>query len=91
MAIGNIPADKRGSSLVEKCGDGHAKQPSGTSIGVPERAPHAEGPAFHMGEAHTFKPPAASNAHGFGHPAHTRSGPLRMSGHSGAHRIGKKR
>jgi hypothetical protein len=29
-------------------------------------------------------------SHGFGHPAHARDGHLRNSGHSGAHRLGKK-
>lgn len=42
----------------------------------------------HGGEPHQF--PKASGAHSFGHPAHVRSGHLRNSGHSGAHRIGKK-
>ena len=32
----------------------------------------------------------ASGAHGFGHAAHMRSGPLRNSGHPGAHRVGKR-
>src|SRR5580704_6022858 len=41
-------------------------------------------------KGHAFKPPAATGAHGFGHPANRRSGPLRNSGHSGAHRVGKR-
>lgn len=39
--------------------------------------------------------PASKNqpkvSHGYGHPASARSGKLRMSGHSGAHRIGKRK
>jgi hypothetical protein len=41
-------------------------------------------------KAHQFPKPPAPGAHGFGHPAHTRSGPLRNSGHRGAHRVGKR-
>ena|ERR1700744_2724110 len=33
----------------------------------------------------------AREAHGFGHPASAKQGPLRCSGHSGAHQIGKRR
>jgi hypothetical protein len=40
--------------------------------------------------AHKFAPPAAAGAHGFGHGAHQRSGPLRNSGVKGAHRVGKR-
>lgn len=38
--------------------------------------------------SHQF--PRTSGAHSFGHPAHCRSGALRHSGHSGAHRVGKR-
>lgn len=37
---------------------------------------------------HSF--PTATNACGFGHSASQKCGPLRNSGHSGAHRIGKR-
>lgn len=37
-----------------------------------------------------FKMPHAPGAHGFGHTGGQKQGHLRMSGHSGAHRIGKK-
>lgn len=40
---------------------------------------------------HKFTAPPNSGSHSFGHAAHQRSGNLRMSGHSGAHRIGGKR
>lgn len=38
-------------------------------------------------------PPTSSGrmSHGYGHPAPARDGCLRTSGHSGAHRIGKKK
>ncbi len=39
-------------------------------------------------------PPATTGrkeAHGYGHPVTARSGNLRCSGHSGAHRIGKRK
>lgn len=42
----------------------------------------------HGGAPHQF--PQSRGSHGFGHPAPVRSGALRMSGHQGAHRIGKK-
>jgi hypothetical protein len=50
----------------------------------------AEHHANHGGPAHQFRPPAAGNAHGYGHTSGQRSGQLRNSGHDGAHRIGKK-
>lgn len=37
-----------------------------------------------------FSMPRASGAHGFGHSGGQRQGHHRMSGHPGAHRIGKK-
>lgn len=42
------------------------------------------------GEPHTFRHQNAPGAHGYGHSATQRSGALRNSGHSGAHRIGKR-
>lgn len=42
------------------------------------------------GEPHRFDRPMSKGAHGFGHNATQRSGALRNSGHSGAHRIGKR-
>lgn len=68
---------ERGSSLLEKGGAPHAGQPSGRSIGA-------------GGSPHSFKPPVASNSHGYGHSGGQRSGAYRLSGHSGAHRIGKR-
>jgi hypothetical protein len=54
---------------------------------------HVSGKAAHMphiGSAYTFKPPAATNAHGFGHSGSQKHGPLRLSGSSSAHRIGSR-
>ena len=56
-------------------------------------AQDTDGAAHHPNfpsQGHAFKPPAAKGAHGFGHAAHVRSGPLRNSGHKGAHRVGKR-
>ncbi len=43
-----------------------------------------------MGEAYKFPSPATSGKHGYGHSASQHRGPLRLSGHSGAHRIGSR-
>lgn len=40
-------------------------------------------------QSHKF-PNAKGETHGYGHAVHNRSGALRMSGHSRAHRIGHK-
>lgn len=42
------------------------------------------------GAGHHFGKPPAGGSHGFGHAVHQRHGHHRLSGHSGAHRIGKK-
>lgn len=42
------------------------------------------------GSGHHFGKPPAGGSHGFGHAVHQRHGHHRLSGHSGAHRIGKK-
>jgi len=67
-------------------------QPTNEERGVVV-ADDTDGAAHHPNfpsKGHQFKPPAATGAHGFGHPAHTRSGPLRNSGHKSAHRVGKR-
>lgn len=48
----------------------------------------AEKRSWGGGESHKFK--EASQSHGYGHNIGQRSGHLRTSGHSGAHRIGRK-
>lgn len=42
------------------------------------------------GTSHMFDHPPSKPSHGYGHPSPLRSGHLRMSGHGGAHRIGKR-
>ena len=86
------PSDRGGSELQEQCGAaGPAAQPDGKSIGAgrTDIAEHHKGHGM-GGIAHTFKPPAANMAHGYGHSITERKGPLRMSGHSGAHRVGHR-
>jgi hypothetical protein len=55
-------------------------------IGYSTRAEHHSKPG---GEAHRFER-APAHADGFGHSSSNRKGPLRMSGHSRAHRLGCK-
>jgi hypothetical protein len=50
---------------------------------------HAKYPGM-GGEAHSYRPPATSNASGYGHESHQRHGSMRTSGRSDAHRIGKR-
>jgi hypothetical protein len=68
------------------------KQPTNQESGVTV-AQDTDGAAHHPAfpsKGHQFKPPKAAGAHNFGHAAHQRSGPLRLSGKSGAHRVGKR-
>lgn len=58
----------------------------GKSVGMAE---HHMG-TDHGGAPHRFPNASGSGGHSFGHPADLRRGNLRMSGHSGAHRIGAK-
>jgi hypothetical protein len=57
-----------------------------------ERAHLAEtlGRMHHGGGAHSFRPPATSTSHGYGHSDSQKHGSMRTSGHSGAHRVGKR-
>ncbi len=50
---------------------------------------HTEQPDGHSIGTHSF--PQTTGAQGFGHAAHVRSGALRLSGHPGAHRIGRRK
>jgi len=88
--VANVGHEKRGSELNgEGPVDGNAKQPQGSPIGA-----GSEGAEHHMGHrsgpSHSFQPPPAHNACGYGHSIMQRKGPLRVSGHSGAHQIGKR-
>lgn len=53
--------------------------------------PHEEEKPSVIGERapHSF-PKAKAGAHGFNHGVQKRDGHMRLSGHAGAHRIGKK-
>ncbi len=78
-APGNKIADK---PLTPPPAQG-ADRPS-TVPPAPGRFDGMGGAAHHMG-----KPPM-NGSHGYGHAAHQRSGHLRVSGHPGGHRIGKR-
>ena len=73
----------------------------GVGDGVPKMVPHQfgafQGPAENFPKAQprgadlkAGKVAPVRTPHGFGHSAVQRTGSLRISGHSGAHRIGKK-
>ncbi len=86
------PADRGGSELQDKGpAPSNHHQPAGKSLGAgrTDVAEHHVGQNF-GGVAHSFKPPAANMAHGYGHAGGQRKGVLRMSGHSGAHRVGHR-
>ena len=85
-----VGSKKRGSSLISEHGFGHESQGDGHGIGTGQHAAKIRGMP-HGGDRHTFHPPAANGAHGFGHGAHLRRGPLRLSGASNAHRIGARK
>lgn len=97
-AFGNIDKPE-GSHLLEQDNDRHAKQPhKGDGIGVSMHksdgkggAEHHKGSTMAHGSPFVFRAPPATGAHGYGHEGSQRQGHLRMSGHSGAHRIGHKR
>ena len=87
--VANIPANTEGSELVENCGMGHAKQPHGTGIGagMTDIAEHHK--PSHMGEPHKFRQPEMREAHTFS--GTHKSGLHRLSGHKGAHQVGKRK
>jgi len=115
--FGHIDADRRGSALVENCGEGHAKQPHGSSggsagagrehnsslaekssighakqgkgngIGITDNDRSAE---HRQPLGHAFNYRQSPGSHGYGHSAAQRSGVHRLSGHSGAHRVGRR-
>jgi hypothetical protein len=87
--VAHVGAEKRGTHLVGEGSEGHLKQPHGKGIGTGQIKAETRGMP-HGGDAHIFRPPAAHNAHGFGHSGGQRKGFYRTSGHSGAHRIGSR-
>ena len=66
------------------------EQTSSLGNEVPKMVPQSPGRISGLGgPAHSF-PKAPHASHGYGHPAPARIGHLRLSGHTGAHRIGKR-
>jgi hypothetical protein len=63
-----------------------------TAVEDPSRPPAVEMPyPNHEGwAARAVKPSSAANAHGYKHQESQKLGKMRLSGHSGAHRIGKR-
>ncbi len=88
--VNHSGSEKRGSELVGEtnCTE-NASQPQGHGLEGHQTggAEHHKGSSM-GGAAHSF--PKHEGGHSFGHAAHVRSGHLRLSGHSGAHRIGKR-
>ncbi len=87
--VANIPANTEGSELVENCGMGHAKQPHGTGIGAGTTDIAEHHKPSRMGSPHTFRAPELKEAHTFS--GSHKSGYHRLSGHSGAHMVGKRK
>lgn len=88
-AVANVGSEKRGTKLVEEpTGPENAKQPHGKPIGAGSKniAEHHIGHG--MGPATSFRMPATSGAHGF--TGTQKRGQYRVSGHSGAHQVGKR-
>lgn len=56
----------------------------------PGLAEHHAGHDGWGGAAHSYPKASGSGGHSFGHPVPLRRGALRLSGHAGAHQIGKK-
>lgn len=83
--VANVGSESRGSELIGECGEGHAGQPSGKSIGATYKAPHIA----KSGTGDVFSFPKASGADSF--RGTTKSGFYRLSGKSGAHMIGRKK
>lgn len=74
-----IPKPKKASSMKKKSMPAApAKNPAAPAVVTAPTVPH-------------WKNTAGPQSHGFGHGVHLRKGPLRMSGHSGAHRIGSRK
>lgn len=91
--VGFTGPKDRGSELEGKGpAEGNHKQPHGTGIGAgtTDIAEHHKGNTF-GGDAHSFRPPAANKADGYGHSITERKGPLRMSGNPHAHRLGSRK
>lgn len=91
-----ISLSEAGESRKPK-GDGHEareKEVLGAGYAAHEKAEKASyGSGVEVAPArtpHAFDRPSAKPAQGYGHDATQRRGALRLSGHSGAHHIGKR-
>lgn len=92
--FGHTGPHERGTKLIngphESAGHhgqpkGHGGYPGGYSKNA--KAEHLT----HMETAHSFKPPAANMAHGYGHGVGQRKGVHRLSGDPKAHMLGCKK
>lgn len=73
----------------EHSGPPHEPEPSKLQENPAEAAMYQH-PKAPRREAHSFRPPATSNSHGYGHTEAQCCGSLRLSGKAGAHQIGKR-
>jgi hypothetical protein len=85
----NVGSEKRGSSLISECGEGHDKQPMGHGIGTGQKEANIRGMP-RGGDSQIFGKVGMKSPDIFRQAKQTRDGPLRLSGVAGAHRIGKK-
>lgn len=88
----HIPKPKKGHAMKKKeYGHGHP----GEHLHLKEEGPARLGAGVASGSGPVVAPSGSfatgTKSHGFGHAAHLRHGSLRMSGHSGAHRIGARK
>lgn len=86
--VGHIDAPQ-GSSLLEKCGEGHVKQGRGQGVGIKNNDKASE-QRMTLGPAFTYRA-TAMPASGYGHTASQKHGVFRMSGHPGGHMLGSKK
>jgi len=85
-----VGTEKRGSSLIGECGEGHDKQPQGHPIGTGQKGPNLRG-LPRSGDSQIFGKVSLKTPDIFRSAGHHKDGKLRMSGHSGAHRVGGKK
>ncbi len=86
--VAYVGSGKRGSGLISEGGAEHDSQPHGKSIGAGGDADAKVLRNFGGGEPFIFRAPAG---HGDCFRGTQKSGQLRVSGHSGAHQIGKRK
>lgn len=84
----NVGSESRGTKLVGVGDVGHKGQPGGHDIGT---APGMPKTGDMGGEPYKFAGQNTATSCGYGHGVHQRRGALRVSGHSGAHQIGRRK